>query len=103
MAINMTEDEMQGRAEQLELPISNWAEFERQRLIEELRHELDLIPPADFAAAIGVSEQTLTVWRCTGEGPCFTKTGRGVFYRRDAIRDWLACNAQAPTPKKDAA
>jgi hypothetical protein len=41
------------------------------------------------ARYIGVSEQTLALWRVLGKGPAFVSTGR-IYYFKDAIDEWLA-------------
>jgi hypothetical protein len=79
-----TEDEAQGRATQLELI---------------LRHELDLLTPEELAQALRISEQTLAYWRGRGEGPPYTKAGKGVFYRRMGVDAWLTQNECNPVPK----
>ena len=90
MTVIATEDEKAGRAEQLELPLDDC------HLIS-LRYELDLVSPSDFAAVIGVTEQTLAGWRSSAQGPAYTKTGRTVFYRRGDIRLWLKSQTVKPT------
>lgn len=80
MATEQTLDEEQGAATQLELDLSDAAV---------LRHELDLIPSHDFAAALGIAEQTLAGWRCADEGPPFIKIGKAVYYRRVLVKPWL--------------
>ncbi len=34
---------------------------------------------------LGLKEQTLALWRSTGEGPEYVKTGRSVRYKQEAI------------------
>lgn len=41
-----------------------------------------LLTPAEVAKTLGVTEGTLSVWRCTGRYPLkFVKVGRRVMYR----------------------
>lgn len=90
-----TEDEKQGRAEQISLPLEPHDPLT-------LREQLDLVTPAEFAAALGYSEQTLAIWRCEGDGPPYVKLGRNVFYRRATIREWIAKRELQPSPAKAA-
>jgi len=49
-----------------------------------------LFTPPEAAAYIGVTENTLSVWRCTGRYKIpFIKVGRLVRYRRSDIESWL--------------
>ena len=49
-----------------------------------------LLPPSEAAAYIGVSENTLSVWRCVGRYAIpFIKVGRLVRYRRSDLDTWL--------------
>ncbi|MBO2586007.1 helix-turn-helix domain-containing protein [Shewanella algae] len=42
-----------------------------------------LLTPAEVARTLGVTEGTLSVWRCTGRYPLkFVKVGRRVMYRQ---------------------
>lgn len=90
-----TEDEKQGRAEQISLPLEPHDPTS-------LQVQLDLAPPAEVAAAFGCSEQKLAVWRCEGKGPPYVKIGRDVFYRRSTIREWVAERELQPSPAKAA-
>lgn len=80
MAQETTIDEELGHAEQLPLDLSDAAM---------LRHQLDLIPASEFAAALGLAEQTLAAWRSENQGPPFVKVGKTVFYRRVLLNTWL--------------
>ena len=49
-----------------------------------------LLPPPEAAAYIGVTENTLSVWRCVGRYAIpFIKVGRLVRYRRSDLDAWL--------------
>ncbi len=49
-----------------------------------------LLSPSEAAAYIGVSENTLSVWRCVGRYAIpFIKVGRLVRYRRSDLEAWL--------------
>ena len=41
------------------------------------------------ALYLGVSESTLAIWRCRGEGPKFVKPSR-VFYHLDDLKEWIS-------------
>lgn len=42
---------------------------------------------------LGLSEKTLAMMRCKGEGPKFVKRGR-IFYFREDLDDWLNANGR---------
>lgn len=49
-----------------------------------------LLTPSEAAAYIGVTENTLSVWRCVGRYNIqFVKVGRLVKYRKSALDDFL--------------
>jgi excisionase family DNA binding protein len=49
-----------------------------------------LLTPAEAAAYIGVTESTLSVWRCVQRYDIqFIKVGRLVRYRLSALDSWL--------------
>lgn len=51
----------------------------------------DFLTAAQAAMLLGVSPQTLAVWRITGQyGLPFIKVGGRVKYARDAVERWLA-------------
>lgn len=96
MAQEKTEDEVQGRAEQLEFKCNDMLMQRHEDFkAEELRSELDLIPADEFARAINVAEQTLATWRSAGEGPAYVKLGKTVFYRRADLKVWIGNCATA--------
>lgn len=70
--IDPTVDEILGKATQLDLFTY-----------------LDLLSEEQFAAAIGLQQQTLAVWRTEGKGPAYTKVGKSVHYRRSDIARWV--------------
>lgn len=49
----------------------------------------DLISEADYAAERGVSLRTIQRERTLRIGPPFIRLGRKIYYRREAIRQWL--------------
>lgn len=56
----------------------------------ELASKLDpLSTPEEVNSVLGVPVNTLNDWRSKGRGPKFVKLGRSVYYRRDAILDYL--------------
>lgn len=49
-----------------------------------------LLTPAKVAAILGIAEETLTAWRCTGRQPLpFVKVGRLIRYRRADLTAYL--------------
>ena len=63
----------------------------------------DLIPEADYAAARGVSIRTVQRERAQRVGPPFIKLGRHIFYRPQAIEQWLLAQEQAQPRAKQSA
>ncbi|SDK98373.1 helix-turn-helix transcriptional regulator [Aliiruegeria lutimaris] len=61
----------------------------------------DLITEADYATARGVSVRTVQRERAQRIGPPFIKLGRNIFYRPQAIENWLLEREQAQ-PRADA-
>lgn len=55
----------------------------------------DIVTEEDFAAEIGKSPVSVRRYRAQGIGPRFVKLGRGIYYRRAAIREWLLANETA--------
>ena len=56
---------------------------------------MDLISEADLAAARGVCVRTIQRERAQRVGPAFIRLGRKVFYRPEAVSDWLLRKEQA--------
>lgn len=49
-----------------------------------------LIPPSEASEYLGVTQDTLAVWRCTGRYAIpYLKVGRLVKYRRSDLDAWL--------------
>jgi predicted DNA-binding transcriptional regulator AlpA len=57
-----------------------------------LRGIVGLITTEELASALGIAEQTLAGWRCSGQGPNFAKLGKGVFYRLADVQTWVAAS-----------
>ena len=49
----------------------------------------DLIPETEYAAARGVCVRTIQRERAQRIGPPFIRLGRKVYYRPEAISEWL--------------
>jgi len=50
----------------------------------------EYIPDEQLAAELDKSPRTLARWRRLREGPPVTKIGKKIFYRRSAVKEWLA-------------
>jgi hypothetical protein len=48
-----------------------------------------LLQENEAAAELHRHPRTLKRWRVLGEGPPYTRVGRGLYYRRSALRKWL--------------
>lgn len=44
--------------------------------------------------------RTLRTWRAKGTGPAYTRIGREVRYRAEAINEWLLANEVTPVRAK---
>lgn len=55
---------------------------------------------AEAASTLARTTRTLRIWRSKGLGPAFSKVGRNVVYRGDAIREWLMSNEVQPVRSK---
>jgi hypothetical protein len=50
----------------------------------------DHVDARNAASYLGVAEQTLAAWRCTGRYKLpFVKVGRKVMYSRSALTNWM--------------
>lgn len=54
-----------------------------------ITEQLDLLSEEDAARELGLHPGSLARWRRRREGPPFITVGRRIFYRREALRDWL--------------
>ncbi|GAA1733538.1 DNA-binding protein [Microbacterium paludicola] len=59
-----------------------------------------LIPPATLAASLDTTERTLAEWRITGRGPKYIRAGRRVFYRPEAVDEWLLSQEHTRTSEE---
>ena len=57
-----------------------------------------LLPEDQTARELGRCPRTLKRWRNLREGPPFIRIGRQIFYRREAVRDWLLSREHAAQP-----
>ncbi len=81
------------------MPSNNDIEMQLERLIlriDKLQTALlpqstaqQLLTSAEAASLLGLKEQTLALWRSSGGGPEYIKTGRKVRYRPEAIQDYI--------------
>ena len=62
----------------------------RNLLIQPQLSDDELATPRAISNALGISEGTLAVWRCTGRYPLkYIKVGKSVKYRVGDVRDFL--------------
>ena len=54
----------------------------------------DYLTIKDLAAELGVTRRTLNRWNQLREGPPITMIGGRIFYRREAVREWLLSREQ---------
>lgn len=59
----------------------------------------DLVTEDEAAKILHQAPRTLTVWRCDGKGPRYTKLGRRIFYRRSWLGEYIEKQTVSPTPK----
>lgn len=55
----------------------------------------DLFTLDELADQIGVTRRTLERWHAQRTGPPRIKVGKRVFYRADAVRDWMLAHETA--------
>lgn len=53
----------------------------------------------DLALELGLTVDTLRRWEARRFGPPCVRAGRKVYYRRDAVQDWLQ-QQERPSPKR---
>jgi len=53
----------------------------------------------DLALELGVTVDTLRRWETQRFGPPCVRAGRKVYYRRDAVHDWLQLQ-EVPSPRR---
>lgn len=59
------------------------------------------ITQEEFADTLGVTIRTLQRMHTARRGPARIKVGRAIYYRVDAVREWLAANENKPRlPKR---
>lgn len=63
----------------------------------------DLLTAENLAARLGLSRQSLAVWRLNGSGPPFYKAGSRVLYRVCDVEEWLKARRRTSTstPMRD--
>lgn len=55
-------------------------------------------PAAVIADVTGIAANTLQNLRVSGEGPAYIKRGGRIYYRKDALLNWLDQSRTAPAP-----
>lgn len=53
-----------------------------------------------LAREIDLSKRTLKRWRVERVGPPWTRVGRRVVYRKEAVREWLRQREQRPARER---
>ena len=53
----------------------------------------------DLALELGLTVDTLRRWEAQRFGPPCVRAGRKVYYRRDAVQDWLQVQ-EVPSPRR---
>lgn len=56
----------------------------------------ELLSASEAAGLLGVSRRTLSRWARLRKGPPRTKVGRSIFYRRQALEQWLLAIEDRP-------
>lgn len=64
----------------------------------ELRRSLGLLTEQEVADVLEVEIRTLQNWRSERTGPPFTRVGRKVFYRVEALQEHLAAAEKETQP-----
>jgi predicted DNA-binding transcriptional regulator AlpA len=58
---------------------------------------------AQAAAELGITDRTLNRWHTERMGPPRTKIGSRIYYRREAVAEWLKSREIVPTRSRRAA
>jgi hypothetical protein len=58
------------------------------------------LPEKATADEIGATPRTLSKWRKERIGPAWTRIGRRIFYRRDAVLEWLRSQEEQPVRER---
>ena len=61
-----------------------------------------VVPTAEAARVVGLSESTLAKLRLNGNGPTYCKLGRRVVYRLADLEKWLQSRTARDTSDADA-
>lgn len=64
----------------------------QENVATNLRRDLDLITEDELAEMLGVKASTLYSWRTDEIGPDWVKLVKGIYYRRQDVKDWIARN-----------
>lgn len=56
----------------------------------------------EVAAKLGLSPQTIRMWRWDGTGPRYYRFHRSIFYKADDIEAWIRENYQPVEPEVSA-
>ncbi|CAB4125108.1 Helix-turn-helix domain containing protein [uncultured Caudovirales phage] len=62
---------------------------------DSLRTDFGLMSQDDLSALLSLTKETLREWRRLKQGPSFVRIGKGVFYRRQDVQDWINGNVVA--------
>lgn len=60
----------------------------------------DLMTDAEYNKALGRGPRTSQRQRAERTGPAYIKVGRQIYYRKDAVREWLLANETTPVRSK---
>ena len=63
-----------------------------------LRSDFGLLSQDDLSQLFDVTKETLREWRRLKQGPSFVRVGKGVFYRRQDVTNWLDANLVPAQP-----
>lgn len=69
---------------------------------QEIRSQLGILTTEEVAASLEVTEHTLAMWRSEGKGPKFVRLGRGIFYRRSDVQEWIDASVVPLAPHVEA-
>ena len=81
------------RLERIEATLGDLTEREATSFETELADDgPEYLDTPSAASTIGVSKQSMALWRSKGTGPSYTKVGGTVRYSRTALRQWMKEN-----------
>lgn len=85
-------ERLEERLERIEVALADLPERRLTPAVAPAQDGPEYLDTPSAAALIGVSKQSMALWRSKGIGPAYTKFGGTVRYSRAALREWMRDN-----------